>query len=354
MNEKSTKVIIPTTPGNKSKINLGVEFTNTRNSGADSVPVNRASDRNMPENIGSILDLRESDLELISNIIARVKYVIIEESNCPYKISETAHKFQDEIDLMMVEISDVCTGLQSLPSNWTMSASGVIDPEKTGLEAITIDLHYLGLDKGIKVIPKYSDILVSNRDALLAELELSASDDQRINAVNKLQSYDRAMNKFSSAMERFFTVCLKNNVSPFNEAISSAERLADELNKASQFNSIDRLSATDIDLLAGGSQNFAAFLAKVKQVMPLPLNLSIVETAYDKVRTELSKTIRIHNEIEVGLRSKPISNEQLSSAAERLRGQNIMSTLQPTNKPKSDLQLKVEKEEKESDTILLR
>ena len=341
MSKKSTNVNSQFDAKNRLKPNFDVQLMGLRKSGTDSM------------HIGSILDLLERGLESISNMIHRLRELIVTESNCLEPGVETVQEFQDEIDLLMVEISHACADLPVLPSNWIITAPEVVDIEKAGLLATTIDLHYLGLDKGIKVFPKYRDILVSNKDALFAELEMSASDEQRINAMNKLESHDRALKKFPRAMERFIAVCLENNVSPFNEGTYSADRLADVLN-ASQVNPIDGLTGTDIDLLAGSSENFGTFLEQVKQVMPLPVNLNIVATAYDRVCTQLSITIAIRNQIEFALRSMPNSDQQLSSAEERLSGQNIIQNLPQINKPKSEEQLKSDNAEKDIISQLIR
>ncbi len=354
MSKKITNVNSQFDAKNRLKPNFDDQLIGLRKSGTESMHVNRAGYENVSSNIGSILDLLERGFESISNMIHRLRELIVMDSNCLEPGVETVQKFQDEIDLLMVEISHACADLPVLPSNWIMTAPEVVDIEKAGLLATTIDLHYLGLDKGIKVFPKYRDILVSYKDALFAEVEMSASDEQRINAMNKLESHDRALKKFPRAMERFIAVCLENNVSPFNEGTYSADRLADALNKASQVNPIDGLTGTDIDLLAGSSENFGTFLEQVKQVMPLPVNLNIVATAYDRVCTQLSITIAIRNQIELALRSIPNSDQQLSSAEERLSGQNIIQTLPQINKPKSEEQLKSDNAEKDIINQLIR
>lgn len=281
----------------------------------------------VPQEILSVAQERETDLSEVDARVQRLRELLVLSWNDVFGGYEKT-KFQDEIDALLGEISALCRGLKQLDEHQAPAdQSGVLDADRLADLRRKIDLGYLGLDKGINITRTYKSVAEPNREPLASAFQASSTIEGRQAAAERLAAFDAAMSKFPPAMDRYASGNLSRGLPPVPAWITYATQLADEVNKANPGNVAQGITSRDVVLLAGGEQNVASFLEQVKAVSPDSLNLHLVETATEKVRTELSLIRAVRNGLDVAMREKTVSGPNLAAAEERARAEAMKNQM---------------------------
>jgi hypothetical protein len=276
-------------------------------------PAGRDGILTLIQSISTVVTRREVIIEAIHNDLVRMKESVINTSN-PTRSREDKAGVQREIDALINHISSLCAGLPQLAEGDASSDQpGPMDPESLAFLRKKLDLGYLGLDKGIDVTREYNDLTWPVRQSLASELEASSNHEQRVEASSRMVAFDAAARKFQPAMERYVARSLETNEAPIPALISSADQLADELGRAVPDQRTDGLNASNLLLLAGGQENFADFLERLREVPSCALNSHLVDMALEKVLEDGSKLGEVRRKISA-MGQTPMSGQPLASA----------------------------------------
>lgn len=249
----------------------------------------------------STIQNREAVLTLISNALETTSHVVVSLSSGILSDQEIASG-QDLIDNSLSEVARLCEGLPCFAAV-DMFPHGLDSADQRLLSEVysSITLESLGLSRGIRIRPTYHDIVKPRERALCDELQATLESDlqpqgtdQIAKASDKLAYIQSVAQVFTAAMDNLAHRNSAQGLVAFSPNISSADHLAEAVNRVIT-NGRHLLTSSDIIALAGGWEDVAQFIEQLKAVIPISDSIRILREAWEKINEELSR-LEILNE----------------------------------------------------------